>query len=134
MKTRIILLTSVLLSVFILSSCGGEKTVSDLEKEAKQIQKIEQRSKDINNEEEAFTLLRDLNQSMKDVREVVLSMDIQYREATDAEKQEMTNNFKKVNKEIDQSLSVISKNVEPYKDEEKVKNMLEKLNDLLISR
>lgn len=134
MKTRLILLTSVLLSVFILSSCGGKKTVSDLEKEAKEIQKIEQRSKDINNEQEAFKLMRDLNQSMKDVREIVLEMDLKYNDVSDAEKQKMTSNFEKVNKEIDQSLSVINKNIEPYEDKEKVKNMLNKLNDLLISR
>lgn len=134
MKARLIIITSFVLGVFLLSGCGGKKTISDLEKEAKEIQQIEKRSENISNATEAFKLLRDLNQSMKDVREVVLAMDSKYRNASDAEKQKMTNDFDKVNKKIDKSLSAINSNIEPYEDDEKVTNMLNKLNDILISR
>lgn len=134
MKARLIIITSFVLSVFLITGCGGKKTVEDMKQEAKNLETLAERSQNINNAEEAFKLLRDLNQTMKDVRGIILAMDATYRDASDSKKQEMTGEFEKVNNQIDKSLNTISENVEPYEDEEEVQKMLKKLEDLLISR
>ncbi|MCF8304009.1 MAG: hypothetical protein K9I94_12095 [Bacteroidales bacterium] len=134
MKARLIIITSIVLSVFLITGCGGKKTVEDLEQEAKNLETLAERSQNIDNADEAFKLLRDLNQTMKDVRGIILAMDATYRDASDSKKQEMTGEFEKVNNQIDKSLNTISENVEPFEDEEEVQKMLKKLEDLLISR
>lgn len=128
-----------------MTGCGSETPMQDLRNASKEIDKIEQQSENVQNTEEAFTVLRDLNGAMKDVREAALGLDDEYknmkvggeefRKAKESQefKQKMAE-FEKVNSEIDSSLAVISKNLEPYKDDEEVKKMLEKLQTLLISR
>lgn len=145
MKARIILISTLLAGMLFMTGCGSETPMQDLRNASKEIDKIEQQSENVQNTEEAFTVLRDLNGAMKDVREAALGLDDEYknmkvggeefRKAKESQefKQKMAE-FEKVNSEIDSSLAVISKNLEPYKDDEEVKKMLEKLQTLLISR
>jgi len=134
MKTRLIIITGFLLSVFLLAGCGSEKAPEDLKSDVKAIQKLEKQSENLNSAEEAFTLLRNLNQAMKSVRDKVLALDTRYRTASEAEKQKMVNEFEEVNKEIDKSLATIRENIKPYEDDPQVKNMIDKLEGMLISR
>jgi len=134
MKTRLIIITSFLLSVFLLGSCGSEKAPEDLKSDVKKIQEIEKKSENLSSADEAFTLLRNLNQAMKDVRDKILDLDKKYRTASEAEKQKMVNDFEQINKEIDKSLGTIRENIKPYEDDPQVKNMIDKLENMLISR
>ena len=145
MKARIILISSLLVGMLFMAGCGSDTPMLDLKNAAEEIDKIEQRSENVQTKEEAFTVLRDLNGAMKDVREAVLGLDDKYKNmkvgGEEFEKAKQSQEFKqkmaefeKVNSEIDSSLSAISSNLEPYKDDEEVKKMLEKLQSLLISR
>ena len=100
----------------------------------KKIQEIEKKSENLSSADEAFTLLRNLNQAMKDVRDKILDLDKKYRTASEAEKQKMVNNFEQINQEIDKSLATIRENIKPYEDDPQVKNMIDKLENMLISR
>ena len=134
---RHLIITSILLSIVILSGCGKDEksAISTLQSEVKEIQKIEQRSENIGSQEDAFNVLRDLNQSMKQVRDACLALDTEYRKSRDeAEKQQSLEQFTHLNQQIDESLSTISSNVEPYKDQEQIKQMLNKLRNLMISK
>ena len=119
--------------------------MQDLKNAAKEIDKIEQRSENVQTKEEAFTVLRDLNGAMKDVREAVLGLDNKYKDMRvggkeyqeakqSADFKKTMAEFEKINSDIDSSLAAISQNLEPYKEDEEVKKMLEKLQSLLISR
>lgn len=134
MKTRLIIITGFLLSIFLLGGCGSEKAPEDLKTDVKEIQKLEKQSEDLSSADEAFTLLRNLNQTMKTVRDKILELDKNYRNASEAKKKEMENEFQEVNKEIDKSLKVIRKNIKPYEDDEQVSNMIDKLESMLISK
>lgn len=134
MKTRLTFITSLLLSLLLFSGCHSESTSEGLEDEVKEIQRLEEQSKNIENTEDAFELTRNLNQNMKSIRDKILDMEIKYREASQAEKGKMENKFKEANAKIDESLKVISENIEPYKDKEQVSRMLDKLNEILISK
>ena len=145
MKARLIVISSLLVSMFLMASCGSETPMQDMRDAAKEIQKIEEKSKSVDNKEDAFTTLRDLNNAMKDVREAALALDNEYKnmkagseEFKKAKQSEDFQNkmeeFKKINSEINSSLAVISKNLDPYKKDEEVKKMLSKLQSLLISR
>lgn len=130
----------------MFSGCGSDATPMDQLKEAsKEIDNIEERSADLNSPEEAFKLLRELNQVMKDVRGAVMGLDKEYTDMKpgseefnkiqqSAEFKQKMAEFEKVNAEIDNSLATISKNVEPYKEDKQVEDMLKKLEDILISR
>ena len=134
MKTRLIIITGFLLSIFLLGGCGSEKAPEDLKTDVKEIQKLEKQSEDLSSADEAFTLLRNLNQAMKSVRDKILELDKKYRNASEAEKKKMVDNFTEINKEIDKSLKVIRKNIKPYEDDEQVSNMIDKLEGMLISK
>ena len=125
------------MSMIFLSSCKEEpkEAINTLEDEAKEIENLAERSKDINNAEDAFVLLRDLNQAMKHVRDAVLLLDNQFNKIDDeAKKESIEERFAKVNKEIDNNLNTISKNLDPYKDSEKVDQMMKKLEQVMISK
>ena len=145
MKIRLIIISSLLASMIFIAGCGSETPMKDLKETAKEIDKIEKRSENIQNKEEAFTLLKDLTSQMKDVREAALALDDKYKdmeaggeEIKEVKQSEEFKNkmaeFEKINSDIDSSLKVISKNVKPYKDNKEVGNMLEKLQTILISR
>jgi len=136
MKTRITFIASLLVSILLLSACQSEDEQQGpmLQEEVKSIQQIEERSANVSNPEEAFVLMRDLNQTMKDIRNQILSVEQKYRTVSESEKQQLESEFKKANTQIDQSLEVISSNIEPYKEEERVSKMLEKLNEIMISK
>ena len=134
MKTRITIITSVFLSLLLFSGCQSESTSDGLQEEVKEIQRLEEESGNIENNEDAFELMRNLNQTMKDVRDKILEMEANYRKATENERKEMESEFEKANAQINESLKVISENVEPYKDEEQVSQMLNKLQEVMISK
>lgn len=136
MKTRITFIASLLVSILLFSACQSEDEQQGpmLQEEVKSIQQIEERSANVSNPEEAFVLMRDLNQTMKDIRNQILSVEEKYRTVSESEKQQLESEFKKANTQIDQSLEVISSNIEPYKEEERVSKMLEKLNEIMISK
>lgn len=126
-----------LLTMLLLSACGEDKqgTLDNLRAEAKEIQKIEARSDQINSEEDAFNVLRDLNQSLKQVRDECLDLDAEYRETKETPaKDQMKKEFSQINRQINQSLKTISKNLEPYKEKEEINRMLEKLREMMISK
>jgi len=127
----------LLLTMLLLSACGGDKqgTLDKLRAEAKEIQNIEARSDQINSAEDAFNVLGDLNQSMKQVRDACLNLDAEYRETKETPaKDQMKKEFSQINRQIDQSLKTISKNLEPYKEKEEISRMLEKLREMMISK
>ncbi|MCF8332428.1 MAG: hypothetical protein K9H84_08255 [Bacteroidales bacterium] len=144
MKTRLFLISSLILGLLMFSGCGSDSNpMDDLKEASKEIDNIEERSNDLNSPEEAFKILRELNQVMKDVRGAVMSLDFEYKDMSkedfeahkqSAEFKQKMAEFEKVNADIDKSLATISKNVEPYKEDKQVKDMLEKLEDILISR
>jgi predicted nucleic acid-binding Zn-ribbon protein len=145
MKARLILISTLLVGIIFMSGCGSETPMQDLRDASKEIDKLEEKSKNLKNKEEAFTLLRDLNNAMKDVREAALTLDSEYKNmkagGEEIQKAKQSEDFKKtmkefskINADIDSSLAVISKNMEPYKEDEEVKKMLNKLQTLLISR
>ncbi len=135
MKTQITLITSLLLSLLFFSGCQSEKKQGPLlQEELKAMKQIEQRSENIQNSEDAFIVLRDLNQTLKDIREGILTLENEYRAVSENEKQQIESEFNIVNSEINQSLNVISNNIEPYKEDERVSKMLVKLNEIMISK
>jgi PBP1b-binding outer membrane lipoprotein LpoB len=145
MKVRLTVISSLLAFMLFMTGCGSETPMQDLRDAAKEIEQIEKQSQNVQNKEEAFTILRDLNGAMKDVREAVLALDSKYKnmkagseEFKKAKESEEFKNtmeeFEKINSKIDSSLANISKNLDPYKDNEEVKKMLKKLQTLLISR
>ncbi|MBS3769823.1 MAG: hypothetical protein V5A47_05465 [Bacteroidales bacterium] len=134
MKTRLTIMTGILLSLFLFSGCQSESTPEDLQEDVKEIKRLEKQSENIENKEDAFELMRSLNQSMKSIRDKILEMDIKYRTASESEKKEMERKFEQSNAEIDESLKVISENIEPYKEDEKVSKMLDILNEIMISK
>lgn len=134
MKTRLTIITSIFLSLLLFSGCQSESTPEDLQEDVKEIKHLETQSENIENKEDAFELMRNLNQAMKSVRDKILEMESNYRTASESKKKEMESEFEKANAEIDESLKVISKNVEPYKEEEEVAKMLDKLQEVMISK
>jgi len=136
MKTQITFIASLLVSILLFSGCQSENEQQGalLQKEVKSIQQIEERSTNIDNPEEAFVLMRELNQTMKDIRDQILSMEQKYRTVSESEKKQLESEFSKANTQIDQSLKVISGNIEPYKKDERVSKMLDKLNEIMISK
>ena len=128
-----------------MAGCGSENPMQQLKDAAKEINNIEERTENVQNKEEAFTILRDLNDAMKDVREAALSLDAEYsnmkvgseefqKAKESADFQNKMEEFSKINADIDSSLATISENLDPYKKDEEVKKMLQKLQSLLISR
>ena len=134
MKTRLTIITSIFLSLIIFSGCQSESTPENLQKDVKEIKRIANNSENIENKEDAFEILRNLNQKMKDVRDNILAMEAKYRTASESKKSEMESEFKEANAQIDESLGVIRENVDPYKDEQEVSKMIDKLNEILISK
>ncbi len=145
MKIRLIVISSLLAGMLFMSGCGSDDPMQDLKDAAGEIDKIEQQSENIQSKEEAFTILRDLNNEMKNVREAALALDEKYIDmepgSEEYEKVKQSEDFKnrmkefeKINSDINSSLAVISDNIEPYKEDDEVKKMLEKLQSLLISR
>lgn len=134
MKTRLIIITGFLLSIFLLGGCGSENAPEDLKSDVKEIKKLEKKSENLSSPEETFALLRDLNNAMKGVRDKTLALDKKYRNASEAEQQKMVNEFEQIQKEIDNSLGVIRENIKPYEDDEQVSDMIQKLEEMLISK
>jgi geranylgeranyl pyrophosphate synthase len=145
MKVRTSIISGLLVLMFFMSGCGDKAPMQNLKESAKEIEKIAEQSKNIQNKEQAFTILRDLNNEMKDVREAVLALDNKYNKMKPGSEkfkdvkqtddfQNTMKEFEKVNERINSSMASISKNLEPYKEDEEVKKMLEKLQTLLISR
>ena len=136
MKTQMTFIASLLVSLLLFSGCQSEEEQqgATLQEEVKSIQQIEERSTNIDNPEEAFVLMRELNQTMKDIRDQILSMEQKYRTVSGSEKQQLKSEFNKANTQIDESLKVISQNIEPYEDDERVSKMLDKLNEIMISK
>jgi transketolase len=131
--------------MIFMAGCGSENPMQTLKNAAKEIDKIEERSENVQTKEEAFTILRDLNDAMKDVREGVLSLDAEYsnmkvgseefqKAKQSADFQNKMEEFNQINADIDSSLANISENLDPYKEDQEVKKMLQKLQSLLISR
>lgn len=135
MKTQIKIITGLVLSLLLFSGCQSEKKQGPLlQKELEAMKQIEQQSENIQNSEEAFTVLRDLNQTLKDIREATLSLENDYRTGSESKKQQLEREFNNANSEIDHSLSVISNNIDPFKEDERVSKMLVKLNEIMISK
>jgi len=145
MKARYIIISSLLVGMIFMAGCGSENPMQQLKDAAKEINNIEERTENVQNKEEAFTILRDLNDAMKDVREAALSLDAEYsnmkvgseefkKAKESADFQNKMEEFSKINADIDSSLATISENLDPYKEDEEVKKMLQKLQSLLISR
>ncbi len=134
MKSQIIITASLLLSLLFFPGCKSDTSPSDLQEEVEVLKEIEKRSENIESENDAFNVLRDLNQTIKDIRDKILQMEEHYRKASENEKMQMEKEFEQANREIDRSLGIISKNTKPYKDNEDVSKMLDKLNEILISK
>jgi len=135
MKTQILFLKSLIISLLLFSGCQSEENqAAFLHEEVKTLKEIEQRSGRIENSENAFTVLRDLNQTLGDIRDEILSMEVTYREVSENEKQQLESEFNTAQSEIDRSLKVISTNIEPYKTDKRVSKMLVKLDEIMISK
>lgn len=138
MKARNLIIASIIAGLFFMAGCGEEapkEKIGTLKSELDEIKKLEEKSKNLQTADDAFTLIRDLNKNMKNVRDAVLDMDTEYNALEDeSRKKEVEQRFAKVNKQLDASLETISKNVEPYKDDERVQRILSKLHEILISK
>lgn len=135
MKTQITFIISLLMSLLLLFGCkSDEKQGPLLQKEINSLKQIEQRSENIENSEDAFNILRDLNQTLKDIREGTLTFENDYRAVSENEQQQLETSFINAKNEIDQSLKVISNNIDPYKNDERVSKMLDKLHEIMISK
>jgi predicted nucleic acid-binding Zn-ribbon protein len=145
MKIRILFITATIVSLTALTSCNkeGSDPIEDIKNSITEINKIEERSNDISNELEAFEVLRDLNQEMKNIRNASLALDEQYADvkredegtlADDPEFTKKMEEFEQCLNTIDQSLQVIRKNVQPYEDKEEVEKMIKKLNHIMITK
>ncbi|MFP4448936.1 MAG: hypothetical protein ACLFPH_09390 [Bacteroidales bacterium] len=136
MKSRIlIIITSLLVGALIFSGCKSEDTTPEnLDEDVKALQELEKSSENLENTDDAFALMRDLNQTMKGIRDKLLSMDANYNTANEEEKKKMEKEFEDANKEIDKSLKTIRENIKPYEEEEEVSKMIQKLNEILISK
>jgi len=134
MKIRLTVITSILLSLLFFSGCQSESNPEDLQEDVEGIQRLEKQSGNIENTEDAFELMRNLNQAMQSVRDKILEMESNYRTASESKKKKMEREFKKANAQIDESLKVISENIEPYKEDEQVSQILDKLQEVMISK
>jgi hypothetical protein len=135
MKIQISIISALIFSLLMFSGCkSDEENGPLLQSEINDLKQIEQRSENIQTSEDAFTVLRDLNQTLKDIREGTLSMENEYITVSESEKQKLESEFKKAQNEIDQSLKVISSNIQPYTNDQKVSKMLDKLNEIMISK
>ncbi|MFO8054253.1 MAG: hypothetical protein R6U19_03715 [Bacteroidales bacterium] len=146
MKNPIVIISSLVLSLLIFNSCGSDAPadhLADLEAINSNIEKIAEKSESISSHEEAFTILRDLNQEIKSMRGTVLAIDEEYRDLSESEFEEAKQSpefkermqrFEQIMEKMDASLQKIKRNVEPYKSDRQVKNMIEKLENILISR
>jgi hypothetical protein len=134
MKSQIIITASLLLSLIFFTACNSESSPADLQEEVQALKEIEKRSEKIESKNDAFNVLRDLNLTIKDIRNKVLEMEERYREVSENEKKQMDKEFEQANREIDRSLGIISENSEPYKDHEDIAKMIDKLNEVLISK
>ncbi|MGC9343651.1 MAG: hypothetical protein ACP5E3_13185 [Bacteroidales bacterium] len=135
MKTQITFIVSLLISLLLLSGCkSDDKQGPLLQKEINSLKQIELQSENIANSEDAFNILRDLNQTLKDIREGTLTFENDYRAVSENEKQQLETSFINAKNEIDQSLKVISNNIDPYKNDERVSKMLDKLHEIMISK
>ena len=135
MKTHLAIITSFLLSVLLFSGCQSDKAKpADLQEDIKEMKLLAERSENLENKKEAFDLMKDLNQNMKDIRDKTMEMDMKYRSASENEKEEMERKFEEVTTKIDKHLGTIKKNIEPYEEDDEVSKMIEKLNEILISK
>jgi ribosomal protein S20 len=135
MKTKITFITFLLLSSLLFSGCQSKKKQGQLlQEEVNAMKQIELRSENIENSEDAFIVMRDLNKTLQDIREAILTLEKDYHAASENEKQQLESKFKSANSEIDQSLNVISNNIESYKGDERVSKMLDKLKEIMISK
>ncbi|MFW6019561.1 MAG: hypothetical protein ACOCPM_03185 [Bacteroidales bacterium] len=154
MKSRMLILSAIIGSMLFLASCGDEDKSTPMEKIegiSKNIDKIEERSNEINNPEEAFTILQDLNNELKGLRDASMALDEKHRdidpvaakgETIDEDEQiEHSDEFEKdmqkfdeITDDINSSLKIISKNVKPYKDDPEVKKMMEKVETIMITK
>ncbi|MDZ7775528.1 MAG: hypothetical protein U5L09_07965 [Bacteroidales bacterium] len=94
--------------------------MADLEGATKNIRNLADESEDVSSAEEAFTLLRNLNQEIKGVRDAVLSIDTEYANLSKAEFEARQNTpefrermarFESAMDDMDQSLQTIKSNV-----------------------
>jgi|GEM_PF-905619 chromosome segregation ATPase len=146
MKIRILVISSLVFSFLLFSGCGSDAPadhMADLEGATKNIRNLADDSEDVSSAEEAFTLLRNLNQEIKGVRDAVLSIDTEYANLSKAEFEARQNTpefrermarFENAMDDMDQSLQTIKSNVDPYKSDEQVSQMYDKLETILISR
>ncbi|MEA3449291.1 MAG: hypothetical protein U9Q98_12720 [Bacteroidota bacterium] len=145
MKIRILFITATIVSLTALTSCNKEASdpIEDIKNSTTEINKIEERSNNINDKIGAFEVLRDLNQEMKNVRNVSLALDEQYANVKRKEEDTLADNpeftkkmeeFEQCLNDIDKSLQVIRENVKPYEDKEEVVKMIKKLNHIMITK
>lgn len=145
MKIRILFITATIVSLIALTSCNKEASdpIEDIKNSTTEINKIEERSNNINDKIGAFEVLRDLNQEMKNVRNVSLALDEQYANVKRKEEDSLADNpeftkkmeeFEQCLNDIDKSLQVIRENVKPYEDKEEVVKMIKKLNHIMITK
>ncbi|MGM0612127.1 MAG: hypothetical protein ACQESM_01320 [Bacteroidota bacterium] len=152
MKSRMLILSTVIISMFFLAGCGEESNpMQDLEGVSKNINKIEEKSEQIDNAEEAFTVLQNLNDELKNLRDASMSLDDKHRdvnptkakrEGIDEDEQIKQSDdferdmqkFDKITDDINSSLKVISENVKPYKDDPEVKKMMGKVETIMITK
>ena len=101
MKNQIIVTASFILSLIVFSGCKSESGPLNLQEEVRVLKEIEMRSTNIENKNDAFNVLRDLNLNIKDIRNKILDMEERYREASENEKVQIEKEFEQANNEID---------------------------------
>jgi hypothetical protein len=72
---------------------------------------------------------------MKSVRDACIGLDGEFLEMNDSlARKNLQQEFSGINNRINQSLHTISENIQPYSGDKRVEELLEKLNEVLISR
>ena len=119
-----------------LTSCSGktESTEKKLNKNIAAIESLAEKSENLKNAEEAFQILREFNVKMKDVKGNVISLESKYLKASGEEKAEIEKTFNNANQRIEKATSTIYASVEPYRSDENVKQMLKKIQTVLITQ
>lgn len=152
MKSRVLILSAFIVSMFFLTGCGGESTpIKNMEKASANIDSIADASENLNNADEAFTVLRGLTDELKSVRDASMTLDEKHRvkepvvakgETMEKDEQiEQDEDFKKdmekfdkITDDISSSLKTINENIQPYKEEKEVKKMLDKVETIMITK
>ncbi len=128
-------IVSLLLVLLFVSSCGNKLTTEKkLENNINAIEKLAKQSKNVKNADDAFQLLRSFNKHLSVVKNSIMSLEEKFLKAPDDKKEAIKKVFDDANIKLKSSAATIYSSIEPFKNDPNVKDMLTKINGVLISQ